>query len=531
MNPITGEDTTSAPQASSLYHSFNTLPVLPAKPTNDQDWSWDSLFGNIKEINACLEAHVRIGKKEHYVTIASTMVESIRIMLYASGTSSSSTDRSKSSPTKHKHLKHHHRNILNTLSKLILAAKMASSIWPPPDASETLIIIAEEVIQAVALFVISARETGVVISPATQTSSMAGTMMDDQGEEEEETRPSHAALICSLESSMKTILSLIERIDSPDESLAHSVLSQNTSSFMTPNPILDLPHHPITAATLISRVRSIVSSVGTFLSLVDDAPLDSVASLSDDLTVDFKVNRLALYNAISSLVMTIQTATSTGTDASNAVGHVFGALSLVEKAVKDVLICVKYLVEEREVMEQVTLQTYIEQYGMQKQSTPSTVAISASAPGVIEETGDNTFTTHGSRVSQGHEHEQYLRSSHPTGPRSPSRASRPYNLASDDEDSRPLYDSLQQTYAPNAESPFGLRSIPESTPPASLSSSYERKQMVSAQDGPRHSSDSADGKSFNLKLSRLSKIQKILGSEVSAYSPLDSPEKVISHIV
>ncbi|KAJ3116458.1 hypothetical protein HDU96_009621 [Phlyctochytrium bullatum] len=102
-----------------------------------------------------------------------------------------------------------------------------------------------------------------------------------------------------------------------------------------------------------------VTEVGNFLAVVDDLPLDS---LSEDLTVDFKVNRLALYNSISGLVMA--TSTATGHFApSNALEEVVKATGIVEKAVKDLLISTKFLFEEKEALEQQTLQQYIDQYG------------------------------------------------------------------------------------------------------------------------------------------------------------------------
>ncbi|KAJ1548449.1 hypothetical protein HK405_003157 [Cladochytrium tenue] len=98
---------------------------------------------------------------------------------------------------------------------------------------------------------------------------------------------------------------------------------------------------------LIADVRQIVFEVGNILAVVDDLPL---YALSENVTVDYKVNRLALYNAISELVMATSGATGQFPP-SNAVEQVVISMDHVDKSVKDLLVTTKFLLEEREAHE------------------------------------------------------------------------------------------------------------------------------------------------------------------------------------
>ncbi|KAJ3205916.1 hypothetical protein HDU67_008566, partial [Dinochytrium kinnereticum] len=106
-----------------------------------------------------------------------------------------------------------------------------------------------------------------------------------------------------------------------------------------------LPRH--LSSQLITEIRQIVTEVGSFLTMVDDLPL---ATLKDDITVDFKVTRGVLYNAISSLVMAISNATSELAPA-DAVEEVLECCAGVERAVRELLVSTKFLVEEGEEVE------------------------------------------------------------------------------------------------------------------------------------------------------------------------------------
>lgn len=243
-------------------------------------------------------------------------------MLYASGTAR------KDAPAvaAHRNLRANHRQIMNSLSKLVLSAKLASGVHPPPEAVGKMQACCHEVLVAVKHFVTSAVEADISIHNIEDLHSEHGykgsesTVFAGNGHGNPQ---SSAELISYLERYTRSVVKMIS-------SLMKSIRAEECNS-----------------STLIADVRSMVTEVGNFLASVDELPIDT---LTDELSVDFKVNRLALYNSISGLVMATQTATSPLAP-SNALEQVVLSTGLVEKAVKDLLISTKFLIEEKEALD------------------------------------------------------------------------------------------------------------------------------------------------------------------------------------
>ncbi|KAJ8323219.1 cell division cycle- protein, variant 2 [Batrachochytrium dendrobatidis] len=327
------------------------------------EWTWPGLTNQIIVHIHLLATAVKSSRKDKYVPATSAIVDSIRIMLYASGT----PKRDSPILAANKTLRTYHRQVLFSLAKLVLAAKTASGVWPPPDAAENLLQINNDVLISVRHLSAEAAENNIKIH---QIDSLESTPVDgnivssdskcdtthaasDVDEElESNALPSSAELLSSLEGSMKKTMALIVELADPVQVRTLRIKSPEPGEA----PESKIPF--ISHTSLFSIVRSILKEVGNFFELIDDIPLDS---LSNDLTVDFKVNRLALTNAISGLV----TSTGHATNAllvSNAIQDISAAANLVEKSVKELLISTKFLIEEKESVEQMTLQTYIDQH-------------------------------------------------------------------------------------------------------------------------------------------------------------------------
>ncbi|KAH6564709.1 hypothetical protein BASA62_007757 [Batrachochytrium salamandrivorans] len=337
------------------------------------EWTWPGLTNQIIVHIHLLATAIKSTRKDKYVPATSAIVDSIRIMLYASGT----PKRDSSILASNKTLKMYHRQILSSLSKLVLASKTASGVWPPPDAAAVLTQVNNEVLVAVRCFSVEASESNI---PIFQIDAPSLTTMDTHadpnqsknGHENPEQRtgnaddesepnapPTSAELLNFLETSLKRTTHLVAKLADPVQVRSLRIKSPEPEDAAERN-VASISH-----TSLFSIVRSILKEVGNFFELIDDLPLDS---LSNDLTVDFKVNRLALTNAISGLV------TSTGhvTNAllvSNAMQDISAAARLVEKSVKELLISTKFLIEEKESVEQMTLQTYIDQHNQVNRPT------------------------------------------------------------------------------------------------------------------------------------------------------------------
>ncbi|KAJ3195387.1 hypothetical protein HK101_000354 [Irineochytrium annulatum] len=369
----TGELLTKKRESTSAHSNSSTDSLRRPSMVEDDGAgrvTWARLTNDIVGAVQQLNFSAKNNFKEKFIPQSSAIVETIRVMLFASGTAR----RDAPLVEAHRTLRVHHRSIMATLSRLVLSAKCASGVWPPPDAISKMQAAASEVLQAVKSFVNAAQEAGVEIrvdeagegtsgSPTTSTGrpgapgsgqggypasptmsnlnagSLTGPNSSAGGEEdeydEEGPQPTNSEIIAQLERFTSNVVGMIREL------------------------VRAIGGDQFNSSVLITDVRSMVTEVGNFLSVVDDLPLDS---LSEDLTVDFKVNRLSLYNSISGLVMA--TSTATGTLApSNALEQVVAATGLVEKAVKELLISTKFLIEEKEALEQQTLQQYIDQYG------------------------------------------------------------------------------------------------------------------------------------------------------------------------
>lgn len=371
----------SASSASSSQQPLNvTTTITPPTPTNgspilqnqsDQPvikWTWKSLVDNIiTNINYVQQA-TQMAHKDRYIPIASHIVESIRTMLYASGTAK----KDSTVIAKHKHLKLHHRNIMSSLSKLVLAAKLAAGLWPPPDSASKLSQAAGEVLVSVRHFSAIAEEAGVelkssdeipkheplstVTSPKSSTaptsphysSSTANFAPHvayalEKAVSRHARRPSHSS--DSSDSSTTSPAELIAQMERYASMVSHTI--GEVSEELNILSIKDMNK-------LISDVRCIVTDVGCFLMLVDELSLEQDTEQAH--YNDFKMARLGLFNAISGLVMATQTA-SNPLAPSNAVEDVIVSAATVEKSMMDLFLATKFLLEEKNASEQQRLQS------------------------------------------------------------------------------------------------------------------------------------------------------------------------------
>jgi hypothetical protein len=260
-----------------------------------------------------------------FISQSSIVVESIRVMLYASGTAR------KEAPAvaTHMNLKANHRQIMSSLSKLVLSSKLASGINPPSDAISKMQNCCHEVLLSVRHFVAAAIEAEIAI--ISSDGVMAGIAADSTSHFNYEHANESAHQLASFVTMGADLVTYLERYTRTVVKMISSLMKS-------------IREDQCNSQKLIQDVRSMVTEVGNFLAAVDEMPIDT---LTDELSVDFKVNRLALYNSISGLVMATQTATSPLAP-SDALERVVLCTGLVEKAVKDLLISTKFLIEEKE---------------------------------------------------------------------------------------------------------------------------------------------------------------------------------------
>ena len=218
-------------------------------------------------------------------------MEAIRAMLYASGTARKDAGPIASS----RQLKQHHRQIMATLSKLVLAAKTASGVWPPPDAVAKMQQAANDVLLAVRQFVAAAQEAGVEIrspghTPTEESTQSSGALSSSSDVQNNPVSPPVPPM------SPKRGLNSARSLPSTNNGNASNNVQNNSESIqqhtsdteliaslekytrsvmrMIANLTQAVRSGKCNSQQLIGQVRSIVTEVGNFLSLVDELPLD-----------------------------------------------------------------------------------------------------------------------------------------------------------------------------------------------------------------------------------------------------------------
>ncbi|KAJ3042206.1 hypothetical protein HDV00_007916 [Rhizophlyctis rosea] len=378
------------------------VPTPPLSPSGSTGTSQSSFFSaqhpwTYTRLMSLLTTHLATlttlsaeRKKDQYVSQTSSIVECVRVLLHATGMMEKREEEGEGG-IEWAALKAHQRGIMSTLSRLVLAAKIASGVWPPPDAHDNMRNAGSEVLFAVRHFVAAAQEAGVEVKDPTGSIAVTSAILGDSAtpsaavasvSQAEGTSNAGDASSTAESSSTpppanpQTNAALINLLTTYTQRVSNLTSTFRSYLLSTPNP---------DTQRLITTVREIVVEVGEYLSTVDDVPFD----VEDDVAQEFKVNRVALYDSIKALVGATTGVTTVfgggegqppqqppqqpnSPVAQKAKETLITATLVVEKAVKDQLLAAKFLVEEKDAVEHQTLLNYIEQYGHTQQSAVST---------------------------------------------------------------------------------------------------------------------------------------------------------------
>ncbi|ORX41380.1 ras GEF [Piromyces finnis] len=329
INPETGELMSS--------RSVDPQQERPISNSGDSDYrsitsrileselTWNILLQEITHSVQQLNQSAQLKQKGLYVQQSTTIVEIIRLMLYASGTVNHDIQHYPN----YNVLKQLNKNIMRTLNLLVLATKTASQVWPPPDAAIKMQQTANDVLGAVRQFIMAAQDVDIKLDK-----SLIDIRPEEVRDAQEEPAQASSELLAQLEQCSQEIFRSTQKL------------------------ISNLRQPDYQTSFLITQTRSIVTDVGRLLSVVDEVQYDN---MNTEATREFKVNRIALCNNISGLVTAAQNSVSP-IRPNNANEQVILGAGLVEKGVKDFMISVKYLLQEKEVGEQEHYQMMFNEY-------------------------------------------------------------------------------------------------------------------------------------------------------------------------
>jgi len=292
--------------------------------------TWEKLSNDIYYCLQQLYNSARLNKKESYISHSTAIVETIRTMLYASNTAK----RDCPIFANNKSLKQLYKHIMSSLSKLVVTTKTASQVWPPPDAVPKMQQAANDVHLSVKNFIKMAKELNLPLDIKLVEDSNVEDKKDEEKVDDSQQQNS-SKIIAQLEEYSRTI-------SDSTQNLNKTIRTQDN----------------VSSELIITETRNIVIDVGNFLSIIDEIDYDM---LNNEVVVDFKLNRLAVCNSISGLVMATQNVVST-LRPSNFEEQILLSTELIEKAVKDFVIATKCLLQEKETADQAQYQRMFYDY-------------------------------------------------------------------------------------------------------------------------------------------------------------------------
>ncbi|KAI8811953.1 ras guanine nucleotide exchange factor domain-containing protein [Cladochytrium replicatum] len=293
--------------------------LLTASDNITRELLLSNILRSISELNLA----AKDDRKPAFVTLTNQVVRSIRDMLAASGCIS------KDSPVLKSHrLRSQHHTIMSSLSKLVLAAKVASGLWPPPDAVNKMRYQAGQVLLAVRQFdsVAHSPEVGLTLKPIS-SADLAVDDFDTKG-----------AALSNIE--------LVARLDSYTESIITSIA--RLASMIEESKLI--------TETVIEAVRTTVVEIGQLMSLIEDLRYtDQSFQGTSETLADFKEKKEGLYACVNDLVTRARVAMEQFAPP-NAIPNLLHTTTLVLKVVEDILMITKLLIDENDAVEQRTLQ-------------------------------------------------------------------------------------------------------------------------------------------------------------------------------
>ncbi|KAI1303236.1 hypothetical protein EDD11_005431 [Mortierella claussenii] len=361
-------------------------PLPPITNPFESEPTWTSLAEHTSGILQNLMLSADHNYKSYYQIQAAQVVESVRVMLYASGT----IDKDAAPIRLYHGLKVHHRQIMAALSRLVLSAKMASSVWPAEGALSKMRADADDVANAVHQFITTAQSAGVTVhdvdaklildpegsleskdtvklgrtlSNSSKPLSDASVPISSSRVDKTSYRRSlgSAGVLTQLDyyckSACKAIallsLQITKVLDGPQHitSRVSTSMTSSTTSTTSSRPLSGLSiMNSAQSSQLVAQCQQTLSQIGSLLTLVSEFYAKVLAehpTIKDHIFLDVRVSKQALYNNVAALVMAIQLATDPMAQ-STVLEMTLEAVQTAESSVMDLTAAARSLVTEND---------------------------------------------------------------------------------------------------------------------------------------------------------------------------------------
>ena len=338
----TSKRMSAARPKSIIPHSWSTSTSNSSLAIKADEVSWEMLINNILRSISDLNQAAKTDFKSSYITLSNQIVIAIRDMMACSGCISKNLNIL----NENKQLKHHHRHIMGSLSRLVLTSKIASGIWPPPDAVNKMRYQAGQVLLAIRHFVSLAQEFGLELQPPLESSF-------------EEFNIKGAEL---------SEIEFISKLDSYSESIIKCItqLSSTVKSTTTNTQEAESDNWLLTQQSIIDDTRKVVTEIGQFLSLIEEIHIsNTLLGDQEALLDDFKGKKDFLYTSVNDLVTCART-TMDSNAPSDTLLVLMETTTTVSKYVEEVSMAAKLIVDQEELIQVSALAQEADKIEMEK---------------------------------------------------------------------------------------------------------------------------------------------------------------------
>ncbi|KAG0315205.1 hypothetical protein BGZ99_007613, partial [Dissophora globulifera] len=310
------------------------LPPLPVVSNPfESEPTWNSLAAHASSTLQNLTQSVDHGYKAYYQVQAAQVVESVRVVFYASGT----IDQDDAPIRMHPGLKVHHRRIMAALSRLVLSAKMASSVWPADSAVTKMRLDIDDVSNSVHQFITTAQQAGLTVHDvdAKLILESEGSVDSKQGQKLARTTPStprassengdkstyrrslgSAGIVSQLDYYCKSACKAIGLLNGHISKVLENPLVVGSTTVekggSRPSVSSSSIMNSAQSSQLVTQCQQSLSHIGSLLALVSEFYADVLSdhpTIKDHIFLDVRVSKQALYNNVAALVMAVQLAT------------------------------------------------------------------------------------------------------------------------------------------------------------------------------------------------------------------------------
>lgn len=382
---------------------FHRTPLFDTSQS-ENNFNWDNISSNVIWAVHKLIYATKRHSKSRYLSSASKIVEAIRFMFLASGTAEKDAPVFKS----HQLLQGYHRLILYSLCDLILLAKVASGIWPPPDIAQRLEQEAIKMLTVTRHFVQTAQLSSVgvrVRAPAAKntreprrqqlkTSISKSQALQLPPISSKGRSQSNGNATVHLSDSRRESNDLGSDVSGEPTKISHGdILSRFDAASRSTSIAIECLNDRIAQSNeidqqLITLVKLVIKEVGQFVGLIEFFSLEGV---SNELTAMFNSYRQTLFDNLSLLVLVTQSVTESYSHSGvGSADQIHSTANRIEKSLNDLLVAIKFVMEERDLKEYSELRRNLSTFaqiifggaGLSKQSEapPSSSSILDFAP-------------------------------------------------------------------------------------------------------------------------------------------------------